>query len=307
MTEKISFQDAEVTIHLFGAHIVSWTRQGREMLFLSRSAVFDKKKAIRGGVPLCFPAFGAAIEGLPSHGFARISNWRLKERHTSKSQAQIIFELTHKDIASEMRKAWDDNKFLASYTVTLERNRLTTNLTVKNVGSEIWSAQALLHTYFRVPNISSTRILGLGGQKYYDQLREKKKMRVAASEEEKEKKIEEETDRIFVGPLPDVNIRSSNTEDKCTLSILVSKRASLIAPGNDADAAAATDVETKIPCDVVLWNPWIAKSKRMSDLADDEYHTFVCVEPGIVIKPVPIKPGAFLRLAQCLCARELRE
>ncbi len=37
--------------------------------------------------------------------------------------------------------------------------------------------------------------------------------------------------------------------------------------------------------DVVVWNPWDAKSKSIADLAPDgAYHQFICVEAGSVTK-----------------------
>lgn len=43
-------------ISTHGATLLSWTNTaGRELLFVSSKAVLDGSKAIRGGVPVCFP------------------------------------------------------------------------------------------------------------------------------------------------------------------------------------------------------------------------------------------------------------
>ena len=44
----------------------------QELIFVSRKAVFKPPKAIRGGVPVCFPQFGG-FGPLQQHGFARNS------------------------------------------------------------------------------------------------------------------------------------------------------------------------------------------------------------------------------------------
>lgn len=43
-----------VKIYLHGATIISWTHQGKELLFLSSKALLDGSKPIRGGIPLVF-------------------------------------------------------------------------------------------------------------------------------------------------------------------------------------------------------------------------------------------------------------
>src|ERR1039458_4682278 len=64
-------------IYLHGAHITGFQKNGEPpLLFLSRLSHFAAGKAIRGGVPVCFPWFGPR-EGGGVHGFARITEWEL--------------------------------------------------------------------------------------------------------------------------------------------------------------------------------------------------------------------------------------
>ena len=50
--------NSTLTVVPFGATIISWIVEGEEMIFVSKKAVMDGSKAIRGGVPVCFPNFG---------------------------------------------------------------------------------------------------------------------------------------------------------------------------------------------------------------------------------------------------------
>lgn len=43
-----------VKVHLHGATVISWSRNGKELLFLSSKALLDGSKPIRGGIPLVF-------------------------------------------------------------------------------------------------------------------------------------------------------------------------------------------------------------------------------------------------------------
>src|SRR3984957_15945885 len=66
-------------IYLHGAHVTHFHKNGDSpLLFLSRMSRFAEGKAIRGGVPICFPWFGSRT-GEPAHGLARILNWELAE------------------------------------------------------------------------------------------------------------------------------------------------------------------------------------------------------------------------------------
>lgn len=71
--------------------------------FKSKLAVFDGKKAIRGGIPFVFPQFGASQFG-PNHGFARIVRWTLErgpERLPS-GDIEAVLSLCDSDFSRSM-------------------------------------------------------------------------------------------------------------------------------------------------------------------------------------------------------------
>jgi glucose-6-phosphate 1-epimerase len=71
---------ATAEVYLHGAHVTHYQPAGQApVLFLSRQSLFAAGKAIRGGVPICFPWFGPLENRpkAPGHGFARTSAWTL--------------------------------------------------------------------------------------------------------------------------------------------------------------------------------------------------------------------------------------
>ena len=131
-------------INKLGATITSWTVEGEELIFLSPRAVLDGSKAIRGGVPICWPAFGPWSLG-SQHGFARSSVWEVR----SEEKQRVTFTLAES-------RAWDQ-QFLLSYTVSLGETSLDIELTAKNCNTE----QAIdfttaLHTYFRLGSAANS-------------------------------------------------------------------------------------------------------------------------------------------------------
>lgn len=74
-----SAKDTTCEISLTGATLTSWKVEGQENIFVSSKAIRDGSKPIRGGIPVCFPAFGPWAPG-PQHGFARGSNkWKIAQ------------------------------------------------------------------------------------------------------------------------------------------------------------------------------------------------------------------------------------
>lgn len=144
------------------------------------------------------------------------------------------------------------------YTLTLTPTTLEVDFKVDNSGEDAFSFTCLLHTYFSV-DINSTGIQGLQGINYKDSLSNS-----MVQESNNVLKIQQEVDRIYENVPAELLI----TDD--TRSVVVSK------------------------CgfeDVVVWNPWIDKSKAMADFEDLEYKNMVCVEVGNVAKAMTLESG----------------
>eukprot|EP00898_Chlorokybus_atmophyticus_P004145 jgi/Chlat1/4731/Chrsp30S04752 len=69
---------ASAKVFLHGAHLTAWTTPaGDEIIFTSKEAVFKPPKAIRGGIPVCFPQFSDLGSLKAQHGFARNRSWNV--------------------------------------------------------------------------------------------------------------------------------------------------------------------------------------------------------------------------------------
>jgi len=275
---------ATVTVALLGATVVSFkSGDGKERLFLSNEAVLDGSKPIRGGVPLVFPQFGGGK--LQSHGFARNSTWNFVEPQVTETEAgaepsakkqkpsefsELVFELS----ANEETRAMWPHDFALVYTVRFNSSKLETSLCVRNIGSEVFDFQALLHTYYALDEVETTTITGLDGLSLMDQLQDRKE----SVEERKPITIEQETDAIYKAAKGAVNITCNDKETAIEVEL--------------------TSSDEVRPCDIVLWNPWVDKSKRTADFGDEEYHKMVCVEPGCVSRFEQCLPGDSWTLSQ---------
>lgn len=280
-------------IYLYGSTITSWRHNGTEKLFCSPVTPFDGVAAIRGGIPVVFPQFGRPDEIMPQHGFARTSTWTIEDRICTDASCSVEFQLRD----SEATRAVWPHGFLLSYRVRLSPEGLRTTFKITNNGNEAFRCQALLHTYIAVPAIDNVRVKGLQGLSVID------KMAPAAGSElpvdDRELAIiDREVDRIYIDrgttqdqegdefALPTVDVLDGDR----TL-VRVQRKSYLY--GSDAGARS-------LPVDCVLWNAWIDKSKAISDLEDDAYLRYVCVEPGICSRYEEVAPQLTLVLDQYL-------
>lgn len=77
------FSTAEITPH--GGCVLSFIPKAhsniQDLLWVSPTAVYNAEKPVRGGVPVCWPWFGAhpTEESKPAHGFVRNAPWQLDQ------------------------------------------------------------------------------------------------------------------------------------------------------------------------------------------------------------------------------------
>jgi glucose-6-phosphate 1-epimerase len=129
-----------------GAHLLTWTTDGVERLWMSPLSGPDAPGAIRGGVPVLFPQFGA-FGPLGKHGFARTTTWRSVAPATSSpDRAELSFEL---EDSEQTRAAWP-HPFHARIDISAGATELEQALTVTNRGTDNALFTGGLHSYFVV-------------------------------------------------------------------------------------------------------------------------------------------------------------
>ena len=75
---EIKNKYASAVISLQGAHVLSWVpKDNDDVIWLSEDATFAIGKSVRGGIPICWPWFGAHVSDttFPAHGFSRTVLW----------------------------------------------------------------------------------------------------------------------------------------------------------------------------------------------------------------------------------------
>lgn len=249
------------TVNLHGATVVSWRVNNQEQLFVSKQAVFDGKKAIRGGIPFVFPHFGPWACG-PQHGFARVLPWTLErppERNPATGDVEAAFSLTDNEQTQHM---WN-HAFRVTYRLILREKELHCHVQVVNPSRDRELCfQLLLHTYLKVPDVTRCQVTGLRGCTFTDTTRE----HAVYQEASEGVQVTEWTDRVY-----------RNTPPEHIVTNVVSGRKMRVLKYNLADT--------------VLWNPWSQDVQRLADLGAEEYRSMLCVEPGQVSAPVMLLPG----------------
>lgn len=274
ITGELSFRDAgdgfvvidinnhhcTASIAMQGAHLMTWIPKDEQpVIWMSPVAKLAQGKSIRGGVPICWPWFGAhATEAsFPGHGFARTVPWKVTRTEAlDDGGTHISFAIA--EINSEQ---WP-HQAPAEIHMNIG-NTLELELTTENQGDKVITLGDALHTYFCVGDVSKISIQGLDGCDYLD--------KVDASARKRQQgnvRISSEVDRVYFDQGQDVVI-------------------------DDPVMQRRIRIEKRNSHSTIVWNPWLEKCQKMGDFgSDDGYLGMVCVESANAVDDVvQVSPG----------------
>ncbi|KAM1511638.1 hypothetical protein ACFX1Z_023298 [Malus domestica] len=247
---------------LYGGQVVSWKNERREeLLFMSSKATGKRPKAIRGGIPVCFPQFGN-FGSLEQHGFAKNRLWSVDSDPSplaptnNQTSVDLILKSTEEDL-----KTWP-RSFELRLRVSLNAGKLTLIPRVRNTDSKTFSFTFALINYLYVSDISEVRVEGLETLDYLDNLMRRERF----TEQADAITFDEEVNRVYLG-----------TPTKIAMIDHERKRTFVLRKDGMPDA--------------VVWNPWDKKAKTIPDLGDEDYKTMLCVDSAAIETPIFLKPS----------------
>ncbi len=240
---------ASARLCLQGAYLLTWRPRSTAMpvIWLSEHTNLAQSKAIRGGVPICWPWFGEheSDHSFPRHGFARSVPWQVIESATEADGATRL-ELKMLD-SPQAQQQWPyacELKLSIIMGETLKMQLATTN-----TGKEAFVISEAMHTYFQISDIDKVSVTDLANTEYLDKVEN-----FARKPQAGEITFDGETDRVYV-----------NTEATCTIKDPgLQRRITLAKSGSRS---------------TVVWTPWKQKADQLGDMGGNEgWRRALCVE-----------------------------
>ena len=265
---EINNARAHATISTYSGQVLSYRpkNQQQDLLFVSDQAYYEDGKAIKGGIPVCWPWFGADPDdqGRPAHGFVRNRQWEVSSSEAlADGSTKVVMSLVDTD---ETRKIWP-HPFRLDIEITVGDSLKIELVTHNNDDKSVTISQAL-HSYFHVGDISKVAVLGLDGTEYLDKVADS-----ARKTQTGPVIIDGEVDRIYTGVTGELVI-------------------------DDASLGRKIRITSSGCSTAVVWNPWIAIAASMADLGDGDYRKMICVETANAgPETVTIPAGGEYRLA----------
>lgn len=242
-----AYAKAEMT--LAGGHVLTCTPHGEKpLLWISPNASYSLGKAIRGGIPVCWPWFGphpTDPQKLPVHGLVRTMLWSVKgTRALPDGSTEVRMAVSD---TPETRSVWP-HAFELEVTVRVGAH-LWVAWSARSSGDQPFTYTGAMHPYYPVSDIRAITIRGLEGVDYLDKPDGYKR-----KTQEGALKFSTLTDRIYLDTVSEVVIEDPGWERRLRI----------------AKKGSST---------TVVWNPDTGDAD-MADVGAGQHRFFVCVEPA---------------------------
>lgn len=261
---QLTYKRSNACISLSGGHVLSYQTEEEEHLWISPNAKLETGKSIRGGIPVCWPWFGAhpSDESKPAHGFARTSIWTLVDAQDHEDFVSVTLGLEN-SVANPLFPY--DCTLAIKVTLT---DKLSVELITTNLGNQPIEITQALHTYLPISDLDNARIAGLKSVMYADKL----KGFARATEERDSVDLKEPTDRVY---FDDSNCLILNDQDR------------------------ETWIYKQNSGTTVVWNPGRETASNMTDIGAENYRGFLCIEAANAMEDkITIEPGESFTLRQ---------
>ncbi len=258
---SISTTEAAAEIYLYGAQVMSWRPVGaEEVIFVSGQSRWEKGRAVRGGIPVCFPWFRgkAGDPAAPAHGFVRTREWSLEDVSLEEDGSVTVECATESD---EESRRWWPHEFRLLHRITVGKT-LRLELAATNTGRSRLRMEEALHTYFRVGDVERVEVSGLDGVRYLDNTDGNREKTQAGA-----LRLDRSTDNAYMHAGGAVEIV-------------------------DPVLGRSLRTEKENSGTTIVWNPWQQGAAKLADLGDEEWHPMICVEGGNILgDAVWLDPG----------------
>jgi D-hexose-6-phosphate mutarotase len=264
---EIHNSHAAASVALQGGHVITFQPHGQQpVLWVSSLSAFEPGKTIRGGIPVCWPWFGAhpTDPSKPFHGFVRAAMWQVRGTSVGPADAtEIRLGLTE---SQDSLALWP-HAFDLEIVVTVGA-QLRVELVARNPGEQPFVCGGALHSYYTVGDVRRIAIHGLDGCEYLDKVENFKR-----KTQQEPVTIEGETDRVYL-----------DTDATCVI--------------DDPALARRIEIAKAGSRTTVVWNPWAEKARPLADFGDQEYLSMVCVETANADTDIAtVAPGGEHRLS----------
>ena len=263
----ISNRYAHAAIALQGAQVLEYTpRDAQPVIWLSDRVEYKRGQSQRGGIPVCWPWFGAlernpaAVRSLAqnaqpapgnspgAHGLARARDWTIRSIRENDSHTEVTLNFVTDSVTQSQWAHAAELQLTVSVGETL-RLELTTH----NLGTQQLALTQALHTYFAISAIDNVYLTGFENSHYIDTLDD-----WYDHNQQGAINFTSETDRIYLDVPTTVRLHDSGWN-------------------------RIIQLQTQNSTSAVVWNPWIEKSKRLSQFAPDAWREMVCIETANVL------------------------